>query len=146
LFRIAKTYECKIEIMSAISFEQLVAGYEFPPTSYTLDAPIISKYLEAVGEGEQQSQQPEFVPPLAMAAYTLKAMSESLTLPAGTIHASQDLEFLKLAPVGTTIDCHARVAQKLQRGKLNMLIIEIEALDQDRERVLSGKATLVLPA
>jgi len=51
-----------------------------------------------------------------------------------------------LAPVGTTIDCHARVAQKLQRGKLNMLIIEIEALDQDRERVLSGKATLVLPA
>jgi len=121
-------------------------GYEFPSISYTLDAPIISKYLEAVGGGEQQFQRQEFIPPLAMAAYAMKAMSESLTLPAGTIHASQDLGFLKLAPIGTTIDCRARVAQKLQRGRLSMLIIELEALDQDRERVLSGKATLVLPA
>ena len=127
---------------SPVSFEQLVVGYDFPPASYELSVPVISKYLEAVGgRGEA-----EFAPPMAIAAYVMTAMSQSLTLPPGSIHASQDLEFCKLVPIGTTIECHGRVAQKIQRGKLNLLTIELEPLNQDKERVLSGKATLVLPA
>lgn len=127
-----------------VSFEQLVAGYEFPTTSYELNAPLISKYLEAVGG--QSLPAAEFVPPLAIAAYVMTAMSQSLTLPAGSIHAAQDLEFFKLVSIGVTIECRAKVAQKIQRGKLNLLIIELEALNQDKERVLSGKTTLVLPS
>ncbi|MFC1993040.1 MaoC family dehydratase [Chloroflexota bacterium] len=133
----------KDESRAPVSFDQLVAGYEFPTTSYELNAPLISKYLEAVGG--QPSPAAEFVPPLAIAAYIMTAMSQSLTLPAGSIHAAQDVEFFKLVPIGATVECRAKVAQKLQRGKLNLLILELEALNQDREKVLSGKATLVLP-
>ena len=129
-----------------LSFDQLVAGYEFPPISYELNASIISKYLEAVGRRSgQHPPAPEFVPPLAIAAYVMTALSKSLVLPPGSIHASQELEFFKLVPIGTTINCQGRVAQKLNRGKLHLLTIELNALNQDKEKVLSGKATLVLP-
>ena len=84
--------------------------------------------------------------PLAIAAYAMAALAKSLVLPPGSIHAAQELEFHKLVPVGTSISCRGRVAQKLSRGKLNMLVIEIEALDQCEEKVLSGKATLILPS
>ena len=127
-----------------ISFEQLVAGYEFPVASHKLNYATISKYIEAVGG--QYLPTPEFVPPLAIAAYIMTALSKSLALPPGSIHAAQDLEFLKLVPVGATISYQSRVTQKLNRGKLHLLVIELNALNQDEEKVLSGKATLILPS
>ncbi len=135
------------ENQSLISFEQLAAGYEFPPASYQLSSQLISKYTEAVGgKGEEKSPVAGFVPPLAIAAYIMTAMAQSISLPPGTIHASQELEFLKPVPIGATINCISKVAQKVQRGKLNLLMIQIEALDRGQGKVLSGKATLVLPA
>ena len=125
-----------------ITYDELVLGYEFPPASYELNSSVISKYLEATGE--QDSLTMEFVPPLAIAAYTIAAMSGLFLLPPGVIHASQDLEFLKLVPIGTKMECHNRVTQKLDRGKMHLLAIEFNVFDQDREKVLVGKATLVL--
>ena len=124
-----------------ITYEKLPLGYEFPPVSHELNSSVVSKYVEAVGG--QDSLTAEFVPPLAVAAYTIAAMSDSLILP-GVIHASQDLEFFKLVPIGTRIECHSKVAQKLDRGKMHLLAIEFNVFDQDREKVQSGKATLVL--
>jgi hypothetical protein len=136
----------KISGKSPIKIEQLDVGYEFPVSSYELEPLVVAKYLEAVGRlSEQSSPAPEFVPPMAIAAYTMNAVMKAFALPPGSIHASQEFEFLKLVPVGTTIDCRGRVAQKVNRGKLNLLVIEIEAMNQDRERVLSGRATLVVP-
>ena len=125
-----------------ITYEQLTSGYEFPQARYELGLSVISKYLEAVGE--QDPLTAEFVSPLAVAAYTITAMSDSLILPAGVIHASQELEFIRLVPIGTKIECHSRVAQKLDRGKTHLLAIEFDVFDQGREKVLSGKATLLL--
>jgi acyl dehydratase len=75
-------------------------------------------------------------------------MTKSVPLPPGTIaiHASQDLEFSKPVPIGTTIECHIGVAQKIARGKMSMLILELEVLDKGKEKVQSGRATIALPA
>ncbi len=127
--------------MTSISYKDLVPGYEFPPTSYELNASLVSKYLRAV-----DSSGGEFVPPLAIAAYAMTAMAGSLSLPPGSIHASQDLEFFKLVPIGATVNCQARVARKLTRGKMCMLILELNIFDQNKEKVQSGKATVMLPA
>jgi hypothetical protein len=124
-----------------MDYESLAPGYEFPPARYELSASIISKYLQAV-----DSSNGNFVPPLAIAAYAMTAMAGSLTLPPGSIHASQELEFFKLVPVGDVITCHARVARKLTRGNLHMLVLELNVFDQNKERVQSGKATVMLPA
>jgi acyl dehydratase len=74
----------------------------------------------------------------------MSALSKSLVLPPGTIHASQELEFFQPVPIGATICYQSKVAQKLSRGKLNLVTIELSALNRAKEKVLSGKATLVL--
>ncbi|HUX48685.1 MAG TPA: hypothetical protein VMV76_05935 [Dehalococcoidia bacterium] len=127
---------------NAVNYEELIPGYEFPPASYELSASLVSKYLQAVdGAGDG------FVPPLAITACVIAAMSGSFSLPPGTIaiHASQELEFFKLVPIGATVECHTRVAQKITRGKMSMLILELEIFDQGNEKVQSGKTTIALP-
>ncbi len=129
-----------------VEVDHLVAGYEFPAVSYELSPSVVSKYLGAVGKpAKKRFPISEFVPPLAVAAYTMTAAFQSLLLPPGSIHASQELEFCKPGPIGTIIRCHAKVAQKLQRGKLHLLIFELNTLNQDGGKVLSGKVTVVLP-
>jgi len=125
----------------AISYEELTPGYKFPPASYDLSVSLVSKYLEAVdGTGDG------FVPPLAITALAIATMAGAIPLPPGNIaiHASQELEFFKLVPIGTTIECHIGVSQKIARGKMSMLILELEVFDQDKEKVQSGKTTIAL--
>ena len=127
----------------AISYEELTPGYRFPPATYELSASFVSKYSKAVdaaGDG--------FVPPLAIAACAIAAMANSIPVPPGTvaIHASQELEFFKPVSVGATIECRIGVAQKIGRGKMSMLVLELEIFDEGKEKVQSGKATIALPA
>ncbi len=130
--------------MSPISFEELAVGYEFPATSYELSQSLIAQYLEAVG-GQQYFLTSGVVPPLAIAAYAMTALSQSFSVPPGSIHASQEFEFLKLVPIGSTVSCGGKIVQKVQRGRLHLLVLEINALNQDKEKVLSGKATVAIP-
>jgi len=126
-----------------INYEELRPGYKFPPATYELSASFVSTYLRAV-----DSAGVGFVPPLAITACAIAAMTKSVPLPPGTIaiHASQDLEFFKAVPVGATIDCRIGVAQKIERGKMSMLILELEVFDKDKVKVQSGRATVALPA
>ena len=129
--------------VKAVSYEELTPGYKFPPASYELNASFVSKYLKAVdGVGVG------FVPPLAITACAIATMTKSVPVPAGTmaIHASQDLEFFKPVPIGTTIECHIGAAQKIARGKMSMLVLALEVFDKSKEKVQSGRATIVLPA
>ncbi|MCD6299692.1 MAG: MaoC family dehydratase [Dehalococcoidales bacterium] len=130
--------------LTGAGLEQLAEGYEFSPVSYELSKSAISKYLEAVA-GQEGYPFPDFVPPMFVAARSLGVLSGLISLLAGTIHTSQELEFLELVPVGATIECHGRVVRKLQRGGLRLLVIGLSAFNQDKEQVLAGKTTLVLP-
>ena len=129
---------------SPLSFKQLPVGFEFPPTSYQLTQPVIAKYLEAVGETSDLLTS-GIVPPLAIAACAMTALSHSFTVPPGSIHASQELEFLRVVPIGTSISCGGKIAQKLERGSLNLVILEINVTNQAGEKVLTGKATIAAP-
>jgi acyl dehydratase len=132
------------ENSSPLSFKQLPVGFEFPATSYELSELIIAKYLEAVGESAEFLEL-GIVPPLATAACAMTALSQSFTVPPGSIHASQELEFLKPVPIGSRVSCSGRIAQKLVRGSLNLVMLEISVLDEDGDKVLSGKATIAAP-
>ncbi len=130
--------------MPPTSFEQLAVGYEFPPVTYQLSESAISKYVEAVGE-QQDFLTSGTVPPLAIGAYAMNALSQSFSIPPGSIHASQDFEFLKVVPIGTTITCSGKIAQKVERGRLSLVVLEINGLNQDGEKVLTGKAMIAIP-
>ena len=126
----------------AIGYEELTPGYKFPSTTFELSASFVSKYLKAV-----DSESDGFVPPLAITACAIAATTKSVPLPPDTtaIHASQELEFFKMVPIGTTIECCIGVLQKISRGKMSMLVLELEVFDKDKEKVQSGKATIALP-
>jgi len=136
-----------------VQYDQMDTGYEFPPASYNLDAEIISKYLEAAGESSSLYWQSEnhqalsgLVPPMAITTYVMTMLMQKISLPPGSIHVSQEIEFLKATEVGTRITCHAKVSQKWQRSKFHLLTIDLNVFDQNKELVQTGKVGFILPA
>jgi acyl dehydratase len=129
-----------------VEFSQLEAGFEFPPASYQLSAPAVATYLKAVGETSQLYQDTGLVPPTALAAYAMATLSGRISLPPGTIHVSQELEFLDTVNVGDTITCQAKVGRKQERGRLHLMTVYLNVFDQNRQAVLAGKTSFVLPA
>ena len=128
-----------------IEYHQLSAGFEFPPQSYTLDSAAVALYLAAVRESNELYRREALVPPMAVTAFAMSALSGSVTMPDGTIHVSQELEFLTLVKVGDTITCHSRVSRKVDRGGLHLMNTDISVINQKGEVVLTGRVGFVLP-
>jgi len=129
-----------------VEYSQLEAGYEFPPSSYKLDSSMVAMYLKAVEDTSSLYQDTELVPPMAVAAYAMAALSESISLPSGTIHVSQELEFIDTVSIKDTITSYAKVSRKQSRGKFHLLTIELNVFNQRQKAVLAGKTSFILPA
>jgi hypothetical protein len=126
-------------------YYKLFVGFEFPPQSYKLDSSTISLYLEAVKESNDLYRSEGLVPPMAVTAFAMSALAGAVTMPPGTIHVSQELDFLKLVKVGDTITCYSTVSRKVDRGGLRLMNTDIKVLNQNDEKVLTGKVGFVLP-
>lgn len=123
----------------------LVVGYEFPTASYRLEPEVIATYLKAVGAGGGLYQDGKLVPPTALAAYAMATLADGMTLPSGTIHTHQELEFKAAVPVGETITCYARVSRNQARGRFHFLSVNLDVLDAKRRSVMTGKTSFILP-
>jgi acyl dehydratase len=128
-----------------IGYHQLSVGFEFPPQSYKLDTGMVSDYLRAVGETSELYQREGLVPPLAITAFAMAALSEGLTLPSGTIHVTQELEFIATVRVGDTITCASKVSRKVDRAGMHIMSTDINVWNQKQEKVLTGRVGFVLP-
>lgn len=128
-----------------IEYANLEAGYEFPPASFKLEEPAVTKYIKAVGETSALYQNTGLVPPMAIAAYAMSALSRGISLPAGSIHVSQELEFIDTAKIGDTIVSHSKVSRNQNRGKFHMLTVDLNVYKQDNKPVLKGKTSFILP-
>ena len=128
-----------------VSYSKLEAGYEFPPSSFKLDSSIVATYLQSVEETSSLYQDTELVPPMAVAAYAMAAMSESISLPPGTIHVSQEFEFIDVVSIKDTITSYAKVSRRQDRAKFHLLTVDLNVFNQNQERVLAGKTSFVLP-
>ena len=128
-----------------VEYSQLEAGFEFPPSSYKLDSTMVATYLKAVEETSELYQDTSLVPPMAIAAHAMAALSEGICLPPGTIHVSQEFEFLDTASIDDTFTSYARVGKKQSRGKFNLLVVDLNVTDQALKAVLTGKTSFILP-
>ena len=128
-----------------IEFNQLEAGYQFRSVSYEMDFSMVSTYLKAVEETSRLYQTTELVPPMAVAARAMAALSEGISLPSGIIHVSQELEFIDTVCVGDTIICNAKVLRKHERGGLHLMTVGLDVFNQNQKKVLVGKTSFVLP-
>ncbi len=126
-------------------YHQLFVGFEFQPQSYKLDASTVSAYLEATRETNDIYRKEGLVPPMAVTAFAMAALGSAVTMPPGTIHVSQELDFLKLVKVGDTITCFSKVSRKQDRGGLHLMNTDITVLNQNQEKVLTGRVGFILP-
>lgn len=129
-----------------IEYHQLEVGYSFPPTTHLTGLSTLAAYLKAVGETSNLYQGTGLVPPLAVAAFAMAALAEGISLPAGAIQVSQELEFLSLVRLGDTLTSRAKVRKKQDRGRLHLLTIGLTVLNQRQEPVLTGETSFILPA
>ena len=105
----------------------------------------MSVYLKATGDTSDLYQNTGLIPPMAVAAQAMAALAESISLPPGTIHVSQELEFIGAVRIEDTLTSHARVLKHQQRGNLHLLSVELNVLNQKKEQVLTGRTGFVLP-
>ena len=84
------------------------------------------------------------MPPLAVAAVALGVLLESVSLPPGTLHVNESLEFKKPVAPGATLECHAKLAQRSVRGGLVVSVIDSEIM-VDGSPAVMARATVMSP-
>ena len=82
---------------------------------------------------------------MAIAASAMAALSRSISLPPGTIHISQELEFKDEARIGDGLTGYARVNRMWSRGRFHFLDVELNICNPDQKTVLVGKTSFILP-
>jgi hypothetical protein len=127
-------------------YYQISVGYEFPSRTYTLDSATVSTYLKAVKESHDLYRVEKLVPPLALAAYAMTALAEGSNFPPGTVHVTQELDFLAAVHIGETITCHSKISRRIDRGGMRIMTTDISVLNRNQEKVLGGKVGFILPA
>jgi acyl dehydratase len=128
-----------------IDYGELTTDYEFAPVSFQPDGEMVAVYLSAIEGDKSTYEQDKIVPPMAIAALAMAAMSEGLVLPPGTVHVSQELQFLSTVSINETLTSYARVSHKVARGKFHMLTVGINVLNQKQVAVLTGETSFILP-
>ncbi len=132
-----------------MDYAELATGQEISNRTCLLDSATVSRYVDAVGD---ESALPpalddgELVPPMAVAALTLRGVLADLAIPGGTVHAGQELDFKRAVKVGETLTCRARLVQNSVRGDWRFMVIVLETSDIEGGDVMEGKSTIIVPA
>lgn len=122
----------------------LPKGYEFPPTTFTLTREWVDAYVDAVGDAAISKLDQAAVPPMAIAALSIRALIEASPLPPGTLHAGQELSFRRAVSVGEELSVGARIASRGERAGWVLMSVDLDVLSGG-EQVMSGRGTLTFP-
>ena len=127
------------------SLKDLLPGDVIPPISFDLPPEVVESYRLAVGDESPLYRTPGTpVLPAAVAALSLGALLSILDLPSGTLHASQELEFLAPVPPGSSLTCRCQVRSRTVRTGNAFVGLDFSIWWGERE-MLKGRTTLILP-
>ncbi len=132
----------------ALDYASLEPGQSISNTEFEVDVSLVSAYVDAVGDESgifDPDDSPSLVPPMAIAAQSLKTVLDELAIQPGTLHAGQEIEFTKAVEVGERLSCRATVGQNSVRGDWRFLVVEISTGNASGQGVMSGKSTLMVP-
>lgn len=131
------------------AIDALETGHQFSATSFVLDEEAVARYLEAVEDEVlsrlAQAEGKAWVPPMAVAALALRSLMEEMVLPAGAIHGSQELGFVRAVEAGERITCRAWLSHRSQRAGWWILAVGMEGTDESGQPVLTGRLTVMVP-
>lgn len=111
--------------------------------SWTITRSWVQSYLYAVGNPESISLELELAPPIALSAWALGSMLNTLSLPAGTVHSRQELKTHRPVNIGETVRVIARQGKPTQRSGLTMLAVAYTLEGEDGIPAQSGQSTVL---
>ena len=126
-------------------YQDLKAGQKLPPAAFQIDSKTVADYLKAVEEDNAIYENTGLVPPMAVAALALKSLIGAISMPPGTIHVSQEFEFIDTVNTQDTLTSRAGVNKIQERGKLHLISVDINVSNQEQKPVLAGKTSFILP-
>ena len=129
----------------AETYSQLGTGYEFPPGNFRLDASKVALFLRAVEDESYPYQDNRLIPPMAVAALAMATLSNTISLPPGSIHVSQELSFVAAVSQYDSLTSYARISRAQKRGKLHLIAVDLNVRNQNQQTVLTGKTSFILP-
>jgi hypothetical protein len=135
----------------SIDYSQLSPGQTVSTQVCLLDAETVSRYIRAVGDRSPiaapiAATGSGYVPPMAVAALSVRGVANDLQIPGGTLHLGQEIEFLAAVRIGESINCSARLSQNSLRGGRRILVVGLCVTVAGGKIVMSGKATISVPA
>ena len=128
-----------------ITLTDVPAGHEFEAISIKLDATRSKAYRDATGDSLAVYEDQAAVPPLAVAAFALGALLESVGLPPGTLHANEYVRAHRIVSADATVECRARVAQRSLRAGRVFVVLESEIV-LDGAPAVTTRATVLCEA
>lgn len=133
----------------SIEYSELAPGDVVSHRRFNLDANTIREYLVAVGDTLTTPPSHEtdlgLVPPMAVAALSLRGVINDLDIPKGTLHTNQELVFEAPVRSGPEFECKATILQNSVRGGRRFIVVGLTVEHGDQNQVMTGKSTLMLP-
>jgi len=133
----------------AVRLADLPKGHEFAATTSELTPEWVSGYIAAVeDEATDLGSASRFaldVPPLALAALSMRTLFDQAALPEGTIHVGQDLSFSLGSEPASVVVARARIASRGERQGWVLMGIELTIEDKNGTSMMSGRATITFP-
>lgn len=123
----------------------LEKGHEFPATAFELTSGWVSGYVAAVEDRAIEVLGPDAVPPMAIAALSIRALLERAGLPPGAIHVGQELAFRRAVCVGERLSVAARVASRGERAGWVLMGVDL-SVAAGKDEVMSARAVVTFPA
>ena len=102
------------------------------------------RYTDAVDDRAIQSVR-AIVPPMALAALSIRALLEQSGLPQGAIHVAQELSFSRAVAIGEALVASAEITSRGERQGWVLMGVALTVEDAANTRVMHGKATITFP-
>ena len=123
---------------------ELSAGHSFETIRFSIDAERARAYVVATGDSNCIYEDDGFVPPLAVAAIALGYLLELVSLPAGSLHVSESLEYKAPVPAGAALECKAALVQRSQRAGMVVSVLDTE-ISHEGVVAVTARATVMSP-
>jgi len=124
----------------------LEKGHEFPATEFGLSPEWVAAYVAAVEDRAIGALGAAAVPPMAVAAVSIRALLEGARLPPGAVHAGQELAFHRAVRTGERLVASARIVSRGERQGWVLMSVDMTVTGAHGDAVMTGRATVSFPA
>ena len=128
-----------------MDLDKLPTGHSLPAMERRITRQMVLDYLNAVGDNSPVYESVGWVPPIAVSALTVRFMLETMGLPSGTLHASQEIEICKPIATDSKVLYEVNIAQNTIRHPWRFLVLDVVARQKSGPTLMQSRCTLLVP-